>query len=338
MVGRTGGVMKMNRVMGRRWWAGLIVLMIWWVAIPAAALGQESGEDGWWSTHYLVDYSLIAAGTGVFVLGESLTPRTPALIGPAYDPESPMEITDHPALDQPYLAEGTEETVPASWVIGGIGVGLAGLAAMEGAHWYGGSGSAPRFHDTVVGFSEAVALTAGLTSLTKPVVGRLRPDFGERARRYHCNQEQYPGCGTETAPLADDPEHAQELLHNGQRSFFSGHSSHSFNLATYGILAIGGRYVWGEQATGGSQIGGLVAQSLLLGLAMYTSGSRLIDGRHHRMDVVTGALVGMAVANFSYWRRFDSSGGLRRLSASPQMAIGATTASSSPTLTITIRH
>lgn len=307
--------------MYRLWLAALVATIVLGTGVPVAAAEssqavEKTGDVDWWTSAYLVDYGIIAAGAAGYGIGERLTPRREALIGPVYDPDNPADIFDDPRVGQPYLEEGTGETVSTNQLMATMaGVGMS-LAGVEAALWAGGDGSAHRLHDTMVGYAEATALTATATSMTKPFVGRLRPDFGERARRYHCTEspEEFPRhCGDyEGRPLAEEPEEAQHLLLDGRRSFLSGHASHSFNTFAYASLVVGGRYVWGEEATAASRAAGIAAQTALLGTATFIAASRITDGRHHPGDVIAGGAVGLGIANLAYWRRFDTTGALRR--------------------------
>lgn len=294
----------------------VMLLTLCTFAFPLHLHAQDTGanspsQEDWWTPWYGVDYGLIAAGTTAFVIGEELTPSREALIGPSYNPDDPSGVFSSNVIDQPYLDEGTHETVPKEWVIGALGGAAIFMAGLEGSKWADGSGSARHFHDTMVGFLETTALTAGATSLAKPAVGRLRPDFGDRARRYICSSdpaEQYECDGYRDQPLAEEPEENDHLLLDGRRSFFSGHASHSFSVFSYTSLVIGGHYVWGQDATAQSRAAGIIAQTALMTAAGYISASRVMDGRHHPTDVLTGAMVGLAFANFSYWRRFGLDG------------------------------
>ncbi len=268
-------------------------------------------HDDWWTPWYLIDYGLIAAGTTAFVVGQQMTPSTPALIGPAYDPQHPSKLLQYSDISRPYLPEGQGETVPKEWVIAGIGAAGIYLGALEGMDWHDGTGSARQFHDTVIGFLEATALTAGVTNLIKPEVGRLRPDFADRARRYLCatGKARNLDCGGyRNQGLSSDPATADKLFLDGRRSFVSGHSSMSFSTATYTSLVIGGHYIWGAGATPESRAAGVAADSVLMGLATFVAGSRVIDGRHHPSDVIAGGAIGFLFANISYWRRFGPDG------------------------------
>ena len=289
-------------------------------AVPAVAEAEqppdvESAADDWWAPTYLIDYGIVAAGATGYIVGERLTPRYDALIGPSYDPDDPAAIFDDDTVGRTYVEQGPGETFPESWLqLTMIGVGLS-VAGLETVRLVRGEGTAHQLHDAVVGYAEATAITATATSLSKPFFGRLRPDFADRALRYHCSDDpdrfdEY--CDDyRDRPLSEDPEQADHLLLDGRRSFISGHSSHSFNTFTYASLVVGGHYVWGEEATGATRIAGIGAQTLMMGAAAFISGSRLVDGRHHTADVVAGSLVGLGVANLSYWRRFDTTGAVR---------------------------
>ena len=294
-------------------WLWAVVLC---TAVPGPSAAQAPTADlasqGWWTSDFLVDYSIVLAGTSGYLVGERLAPRAVPLLGPAYAPDDPVPIFTDPDVSEPHL---DRPTVPRRWIHGLLVAGGLLAAGLESGHLAWGNGSQRRLHDTAVGYMEAVAVTAAVTSLTKPWVGRLRPDFGERARRHHCFQtgDAYGDVcrGWRDDPLAVDPEEAARLLDDGRRSFPSGHASHSFNLLGYLALVVGGRYVWGEGAEGTGRWVGGASQAALLGTAGWISGTRVADGRHHLSDVLAGAALGLATANVSYWRRFGTDGTLR---------------------------
>ena len=277
--------------------------------------------SSWWSKRYLIDYALVAGGTAGYIIGKDLDPRSRSIIGPSYDPDNLLELFRSDNLNEPYLEQDAEESVPEYWIHRSI-AGIAGLLiVVEASEWAstGGRGSGHDFHNTIVGYAESVALTATVTDMTKPFFARLRPDFRERALRFHCpdlTEAAYdPYCeGYRNLPLDEDPDEAQKLFNDGRKSFISGHSSHSFNLFGYAALSIGGRYVWGADATSRSRKIAIPAQALLMSSAVYFTASRIHDGRHHLSDVLVGAAVGVAISNFSYWRRFNRQGELRNQS------------------------
>jgi len=287
---------------------------------PTGYLNFNTGlenRDSWWSRRYLLDYLLVTGGTAGYIIGKGLTPRSSSLIGPSFDRNNPEEIFNNERFSEPYLEHGVGETVPEYWMHRLL-IGFGGaLITMEALEWSGNRGSAHRFHDTIVGYAETVALTAAVTELTKPFFGRLRPDFTERALRFYC-PDSPPGAiepfcdGYRNHPLDEDPDEARSLYHDGRKSFISGHSSHSFNLFGYASFAVGGRYVWGDTATSNSRRAGIAGQVVMMSSALYITSSRIRDGRHHYSDVITGSLTGLGIAAFSYWSRFDRGGNLRR--------------------------
>ena len=294
---------------------------------------ERSGNDigQWWTPRYLVDYALVAGGIAGYAIGKDIVPQSNSMIGPSYDPDNLIELFESDQLNKPYLQQDIGESVPEYWIHRSIGVSGAFLIGMEWREQRNGRGSMQRIHQTFVGYAEAVALNAALTELLKPVFARLRPDFRERALRFHCGDLTSPEFDTfcegfRDMPLDEDPDVARDLLEDGRKSFFSGHSSNSFSLFGYTSLAIGGRYVWGENATRRSRIAGITAQAGMMSFATYIAASRVDDGRHFVSDTVVGAAVGAAIANFSYWRRFDRSGEMRGKSSrnsNPQTANGS---------------
>jgi membrane-associated phospholipid phosphatase len=279
---------------------------------------QSDEPSSWWSERYLLDYALVAGGTAGYIIGKELKPRSRSLIGPSYDPDNLLDLFRSDDLNEPYLEQDVEESVPEYWIhrsIAGVAALLIGLEAREWASARG-RGSGHDFHNTVIGYAESVALTATITDLTKPFFARLRPDFRERALRFHCPEltsaEYDPYCEPyRDLPLHDDPSEAQSLYYDGRKSFISGHSSHAFNLFGYATLSIGGRYVWGSEATSRSRRFAIPAQAILVSAAVYFTASRINDGRHHLSDVLAGAAAGAGISNFSYWRRYNRDGNLR---------------------------
>lgn len=273
-------------------------------------------RTGWWTRRYLLDYTIVAAGITGYAIGKDLEPRSNSMFGPSYDSDNLIELFEYGELNKTFLEPGVEESVPEYYIHRAIGINGAFLLGMEWREQRSGRGSPQRIHQTFVGYAEAVALNAAITELLKPVFARLRPDFRERALRFHCpdltSSEFDLYCSDfRNRPLDEDPDEAQDLLDDGRKSFFSGHSSNSFALFGYTSLAIGGRYVWGEDATTRSRVLGITAQAAAISYATYISSSRVRDGKHFVSDTVVGAAVGTAIANLSYWRRFHRSGEIR---------------------------
>lgn len=304
-----------HRAAGRAALALACALVAWTSARPAAA---QSASADWWRTSMAVDYGVVAGAAGGWFALTRAAPPDGSGIGPSFDPKNPSAILDPSLSDRigkPHLLEITGETVPTRTVaiavapVAGLLLLQEGLAAVRP-----GEPRGLRLHETGVGVAEAVALTLLTTEVLKVSVGRLRPDFQDRVRRFYCTQPDHRGvaCSGGEVPLDDDPVKAQKLLDDGRKSFPSGHSSTSFALATYAALATGGRFVWGPDATAASRAAGIGAQAAALGLAGWVAWTRVDDGRHNVSDVLTGAAIGTVFANIAYWRRFDRDGAVRR--------------------------
>lgn len=301
---------------------------------------EEPGtfDMGWWTPKYFLGYSLIGAGLAGYIIGDQMTVRSQMRIGPDYDPDNLEALMESDEASKPFR---DRDTVPTAWVHGFMLGSAFALAGVEAGQWSRGHGSAHQFHDTLMGYAEATSLTAATTSLTKPWMGRLRPDFAERALRHHCTQEgaDYGDIcdGVDVGSLEISERRARRRLNDGKKSFFSGHASNSFAIFGYTSLVIGGHYVWGDRATTRSRLVGLSVQALLMGGATFTAGSRVTDGRHHLSDVLTGAAVGTAFANFSYWRRFDRDGHMR-LGDQAGTSLNVEPASGYTGVTVTVRR
>lgn len=289
-------------------------------ASQVAELQPQPEGQSWWVPSYLLDYSLILGGGVGYLVGESVDPRRQALIGPSYDPENPEPIFTDSTVGGTYREEGADERIPTLWVEIGVASSVLFVAAFEGANWALDSGSGLEFHHALMGSLETTALTGATTSLSKVFFGRLRPDFGERALRYHCpgDPQAYGEICDEYRhrPLHEDQERADRLMRDGQKSFISGHSSHGYNLFTYPALVLGGRYVWGREASATSRAVVIPIQVGLISAGTYFAFSRILDERHHLSDVLVGSLVGIGFANLSYWRRF-------RLDGTPRLRDGS---------------
>jgi membrane-associated phospholipid phosphatase len=283
-----------------------------------------------------IDYGVIGAAAGGWFALTQAAPPSGSGIGPSFDPKNPSAILDPSLADRigkPHLLEIKGETVPTHTVAYAIAPVAGWLLLQEGlASPRGGEPRGLGLHETGVGLAEALALNLLTTEVLKVSVGRLRPDFQDRVRRFYCQKADHQGvsCTGSEVPLDDDPVKAQKLLDDGRKSFPSGHSSTSFALATYAALATGGRFVWSADATAGSRAAGIGAQVAALGLAGWVAWTRVDDGRHNVSDVLTGAAIGTVFANIAYWRRFDTDGAVRRkpaaaVSADPGVVLGPMT-------------
>lgn len=304
----------------------LAVAMTFAVAIaPRSARATDasagsSSAPAWGQTADLVDYGLILAGLAMVGSARLFDHPRLAAIGPVYDPAQPAKVFDPSLSDRigkSYREEGNGELVPVSTATVAVAAVFGAIAIDTAIHQAAGASQGARTtHDALVGFAEGAALTLGLVELLKPVVGRLRPDFQDRALRFHCQVAPIDGVDCSNVPrLAATDAEARRLLDDGRKSFPSGHSGASFFAATYAASYLGGRYVWGDQATATSRSIALLSSGLLLSAAGFVATSRFDDGRHNLTDIVTGTGLGVTFALFSYWRRFDGNGRSRRAGA-----------------------
>lgn len=186
--------------------------------------------------------------------------------------------------------------------------------------------SAHKHHVAILGLAIALVLTSFLTDLVKNTVGRPRPDLLARCK---------PAVGTPINTLVTIDvctETAHHKLHDGWRSFPSGHSSFSFAGLGYLTLFLAGQMSIFAYGTSPSSSGSgsptgvsntervekLVRADLGRALLCFTpllaatwiAISRCQDYRHDVYDVTVGALLGWTVAYWSYrryWPRVSSS-------------------------------
>jgi diacylglycerol diphosphate phosphatase/phosphatidate phosphatase len=140
-------------------------------------------------------------------------------------------------------------------------------------------------------------LTLFITDIIKNAVGRPRPDLIARCK---------PAPGTPAHQLVTwevCTETNHHTLHDGWRSFPSGHSSFSFSGLGYLSLWIAGQcHVYRPRADLARV---LIALAPLLGAALIAI-SRCEDYRHDVYDVSVGSVIGMAVAHYTYRRYYPA--------------------------------
>ncbi|KAI1758021.1 PAP2 superfamily protein [Xylaria castorea] len=157
-----------------------------------------------------------------------------------------------------------------------------------------------KHHNTIIGLAIALILTSFLTDLVKNAVGRPRPDLIARCK---------PAPGTLPDTLVTFEvctETDPHTLHDGWRSFPSGHSSFSFSGLGYLAFFLAGQLRIFRDRKGLGRA--LVCLTPLVGAAMIAI-SRCQDYRHDVYDVSVGSLLGITVAFWSYrryWPRLNS--------------------------------
>lgn len=140
-------------------------------------------------------------------------------------------------------------------------------------------------------------LTLFITDVIKNAVGRPRPDLIAR-----CKPEPgTPAHELVTYKVCTELDH--HVLHDGWRSFPSGHSSFSFSGLGYLALFIAGQCNVYRPRADLARV--LLALAPLLGAALIAI-SRCEDYRHDVYDVTVGSVLGMAVAHYTYRRYYPA--------------------------------
>ncbi|KAI5859256.1 acid phosphatase/Vanadium-dependent haloperoxidase [Durotheca rogersii] len=157
-----------------------------------------------------------------------------------------------------------------------------------------------KHHSTVLGLAVALILSSFLTDVVKNTVGRPRPDLISRCK-------PAPGTMPDTLVTIDVcTETDHHTLHDGWRSFPSGHSSFSFSGLGYLACFLAGQLrVFRDRKDLGRS---LVCIAPLLGATLIAI-SRCEDYRHDVYDVCAGSALGFTVGVFSYrryWPRLGS--------------------------------
>ncbi|KAK3291227.1 phosphatidic acid phosphatase type 2/haloperoxidase [Chaetomium fimeti] len=175
---------------------------------------------------------------------------------------------------------------------------------------------APRHkhHVTILGLAISLILASLLTDIIKNAVGRPRPDLLARC---------LPAPGTprdQLVTVAACTQTGHHKLHDGWRSFPSGHSSFAFAGLGYLALFLAGQMrIFAHAGAGnlgehaqkvvrGDLVRALVCGAPLLGATMIAI-SRCQDYRHDVYDVGVGGLLGYTVGYWSYrryWPRLGS--------------------------------
>lgn len=279
-------------------------------ADPFAA--APSGLD---PTAHLLDYSLMGAALLTLGVSRAFDPA-PAAFGPRYDPGNPAAILD-PRLSDRIGGEMERQRVPTT-TMGLVVAGgwLASTAVASLGQPGGGVVDTVGLHHGAVGFAESLLLTVAVVEVTKKAAGRLRPDFQDRARSYHCSTDAGAARLSAEHCVGVTPGGA-ELVEDGRKSFMSGHAATAFATAGHLSLQLGGRWVWGARATPASRALGLLGQAALLGGASWVAWGRVEENRHHALDVAVGAAVGLGLAQLGYWRFYDTDGRPRATTEGP---------------------
>ena len=162
-------------------------------------------------------------------------------------------------------------------------------------------------HVTILGLFISLILTSFLTDVVKNSVGRPRPDLLARCK---------PASGTSqhslvTIDVCTETDH--HILHDGWRSFPSGHSSFAFSGLGYLALCVQSLCSPDRDANGVRFFAGqmhvlrprtdlarvLLTLAPLIGATLIAI-SRCEDYRHDVYDVTIGSILGLFVAHLIY--------------------------------------
>lgn len=171
----------------------------------------------------------------------------------------------------------------------------------------------------IVMMGVAMLQTQAVTEIIKNVVGELRPDFAYRCfgKSSVPYAEKLPfviQSDQQCSEIASSLGFAASGLRDGRRSFPSGHASVSVASGVFASLFLASQTfrMKSEPCRPGSRsIPSLGVQGIRTCLqllstvpmffATVVSISRLIDNRHHPVDVTGGALLGTSISLFFFW-------------------------------------
>ncbi|KAF4595716.1 putative DPP1-diacylglycerol pyrophosphate phosphatase [Ophiocordyceps camponoti-floridani] len=229
-----------------------------------------------WKTTYMSDYAGLALlGIGLGLLATFVTPF------------HRMFSVNDLAISFPHAEH---ERVPTSWAIIAALIFPLLVFVCHGCRF----GHSQALY---LSFTVAIMLTGFLTEVVKDAVGRPRPDLLARCRL----KKDAKLDGLVTIEVCDLPH--DRKLHEGWRSFPSGHSSFSFAGLGFLSLFFAGQLHLFSQAGNRDLCRTLLCLSPLIG-AMLIAISRCEDYRHDVYDVCCGSALGMFIAYWSYRRHW----------------------------------
>ncbi|EIW51708.1 acid phosphatase/Vanadium-dependent haloperoxidase [Trametes versicolor FP-101664 SS1] len=148
-------------------------------------------------------------------------------------------------------------------------------------------------HTSWLGLLLSLTITGSITQFVKITVGRPRPDLIARCIPIAGSVD--PPLGLSTVAICTQTD--KHMLQDGWRSFPSGHSSLTFaGLGFLSFYLAGKLHLFDMR---GHTVKAWLALAPLAGAAMVAI-SRTMDYRHHWQDVLTGSLLGLVTAYFSY--------------------------------------
>ncbi|KAF1808031.1 acid phosphatase/Vanadium-dependent haloperoxidase [Eremomyces bilateralis CBS 781.70] len=251
---------------------------------PTVAKGWLGSVHRFWLRYYASDYLGLVILLTIYILVVFLV-----------EPFHRLFSLEDVAIQFPHA---TKERVPVPWLFVYAGaVPLLLIIAILLAF----DRNKHKAHVTLLGFFISLIMTSLVTDTIKNAVGRPRPDLISRC---------VPGKNSaELSKLVSFRVCTQtnsHILHDGFRSFPSGHSSFSFAGLGYLTLFICGQlHVFRPLAPASSLSAMLAACAPLLGAALIAI-SRCEDYRHDVWDVCFGSVLGFAIAWLQYRRYYPS--------------------------------
>ncbi|KAJ2743487.1 hypothetical protein GGI20_003710 [Coemansia sp. BCRC 34301] len=154
------------------------------------------------------------------------------------------------------------------------------------------------FHCTVLGIFLAMGLNNTATNIVKNATGRLRPDFIDRCQP---NITESPKLRLVDVTVCTQTD--LTYLHEGMRSFPSGHASLAFCGLTFTSLYLASHLRYNDQR-------GHAYKTIVFYLPLFCAGligiSRTADYHHHWQDVLAGSIMGAFIGWFGYRTYFPA--------------------------------
>lgn len=144
------------------------------------------------------------------------------------------------------------------------------------------------FHVSMVCLALIFTINGALTNSLKLIIGNLRPDFLDRCQPDFGRMKENEPNAYYTIDICQQKN--LRLLYDGLKSTPSGHSS----FITCGLGFI---YYWQNKFI----IGNSIRNIWCIFLIAIVMASRIVDHKHHWYDVISGALLGVAII-VSCWK------------------------------------
>ncbi|KAG8894508.1 hypothetical protein FRC01_012915, partial [Tulasnella sp. 417] len=156
------------------------------------------------------------------------------------------------------------------------------------------------WHNSWLGLILSLGLTGTITNIVKITAGRPRPDLLARCQPV-LNAANAPIFGLTSASICTQTD--IKILRDGFRSFFSGHCSLSFAGLGFLFWYMSGKmHLFDLRGHAGKA---WISSIPLMGATLVAI-TRTMDYRHHPIDCLVGAVVGLAISHYSYRQYFPS--------------------------------